>query len=192
MRAERSMFIYLMISLEIKNGSIAREAPAFCRLAWPTSRTIEITFHHDVMKWKHFPRYWPFVRGIRRSPVNSPHKGQWRGALMCPLICAWINVWANNRETGDLRRHRAHYDVTVMLDAKARHSIFQVWVVVKNLTTYQASVLPTREDRMTSRGVWKIPALWLRSTCRSANTHVRQCVWKYTIYIVVAYFITGM
>ena len=35
-----------------------------------------------VNKWKHFPRYWPFVRGIHRSPVNSPHKGQWRGALM--------------------------------------------------------------------------------------------------------------
>ena len=38
--------------------------------------------YDDVIKWKHFPRYWPFVRGIHRSPVNSPHKGQWRGALM--------------------------------------------------------------------------------------------------------------
>ena len=38
--------------------------------------------HDDVIKWKHFPRYWPFVRGIHRSPVNSPHKDQWRGALM--------------------------------------------------------------------------------------------------------------
>ena len=33
---------------------------------------------------------------------------------MSPLICAWINCWVNNRETGDLRRHRAHYDVTAM------------------------------------------------------------------------------
>ena len=47
-------------------------------------------------------------------PVNSPHKGQWRGALMFSMICAWINGWVNNREAGDLRRHRAHYDVTVM------------------------------------------------------------------------------
>ena len=39
-------------------------------------------YHDDVIKWKHFPRYWPFVRGIHRPPVNSPHKGQWRGALM--------------------------------------------------------------------------------------------------------------
>ena len=38
--------------------------------------------HDDVIKWKYFPCYWPFVRGIPRSPVNSPHKGQWRGALM--------------------------------------------------------------------------------------------------------------
>ena len=34
--------------------------------------------HDDVMKWKHFPRYWPFVQGIHRSPVNLPHTGQWR------------------------------------------------------------------------------------------------------------------
>ena len=39
-----------------------------------------------------------------RSPVNSPHKGQWRGAFMFSLICAWINRWVNNREAGDLRR----------------------------------------------------------------------------------------
>ena len=70
--------------------------------------------HDDVIKWKHFPRYWPFVRGIHRSPVNSPHKGQWRGALMFSLICTRINGWVNNGEAGDLRRHRAHYDVTVL------------------------------------------------------------------------------
>ena len=66
--------------------------------------------HDDVIKWKHFPRYWPFVRGIHWSPVNSPHKGQWRGALMFSLIYARINTG----ETGDLRRHHAHYDVIVM------------------------------------------------------------------------------
>ena len=71
-------------------------------------------FHDDVIKWKHFPCYWPFVRGIHRSPVNSPHKGQWRGAKMVSLICARINGWVNHREAGDKRRHRAHYDVTVM------------------------------------------------------------------------------
>ena len=69
----------------------------------------------DVNKWKHLPRYWPFVQGIHRPPVNSPHKGQWRRALMFSLICVSINAWVNNREAGDLRRYRAPYDVTVML-----------------------------------------------------------------------------
>ena len=59
--------------------------------------------HDDVIKWKHFPRYWPFVRGIHRSPVNIPHKGQWGGALMFSLICVWIKSWVSNREAGDLR-----------------------------------------------------------------------------------------
>ena len=48
--------------------------------------------HDNVIKCKHFPRYWPFVRGIHRYPVNSLHKGQWRGALMFSLICAWMDV----------------------------------------------------------------------------------------------------
>ena len=51
---------------------------------------------------------------LYRSPVNSPHKGQWRGALMFSLISVWINGWINNREAGDLRRYRVHSDVTVM------------------------------------------------------------------------------
>ena len=71
------------------------------------------SFHDDVTKWKHFPRYWPFVRGIHRWPVNSPPKGQWPENLMFTLICSWINGWVNNGEAGDLRRYCAHYDVTV-------------------------------------------------------------------------------
>ena len=71
-------------------------------------------FHDDVIKRKHFPRYWPFVRGIHRSPVNSLHKGHWRGALMFSMVWARINGWVNDREIGDLRRHYAHYDVTVI------------------------------------------------------------------------------
>ena len=78
----------------------------YCGRWWPGAS------HDDVIK--HFPRYWPFVGGIHRSPMNSPHMGQWRGALMFSLICVWINCWVNNREAGDLRRYRAHYDVTVI------------------------------------------------------------------------------
>ena len=52
---------------------------------------------NDVIKWKHFPRYWLFVRGIHWSLVDSLHKSKWRGALMVFFICAWINGWANTR-----------------------------------------------------------------------------------------------
>ena len=76
---------------------------------------LEPTPHDDVIKWKHFPCYRPFVRGIHRSLVNSPHKDQWRGTLMFSLICSQVNCWVNNREARDLRRHRAHYDVIVMI-----------------------------------------------------------------------------
>ena len=76
--------------------------------------------HDDVIKWKHFLCYW-----IHRSPVNSPHKGQWRGALRFTLISARIKGWVNNREAGDLRCHRARYDVIVMNYPlqNGRHSI---------------------------------------------------------------------
>ena len=53
-----------------------------------------------------------FTTGLR---VNSPHKVQWRGALMFSLICTWINAGVNDREAGDSRCYRSHYDVTVMI-----------------------------------------------------------------------------
>ena len=68
--------------------------------------------HDDVIKWKHFPRYWPFERGIHRW---IPHKGQWHGALMFSLICARTNGLVNNRDAGDLTHHHTHYDVTVTM-----------------------------------------------------------------------------
>ena len=89
----------------------------FATWAWQTwylGMLAFVAYHDDVIKWKHFLRYWPFVRGNHRSPVNSPHKGQWRVALMFTLICARINGWVNNRDVGDLRLYRAHYDVIVM------------------------------------------------------------------------------
>ena len=46
---------------------------------------------------------------------------------MFSLICAWTNDWANNRDAGDLRRHRAHYDVTVMNYRRHRYCIWHQW-----------------------------------------------------------------
>ena len=74
--------------------------------------------YYVVIWWRHqmetFQRYWPFVRGIHRSPVNYPHKGQRRGALIFSLICAWTDGWANNRDACDLRLYCVHYDVNFM------------------------------------------------------------------------------
>ena len=76
----------------------------------------------DVIKWKHFLRYWLYVRGIHRSLVNSSRKGQWRGALIFSLICVRKNGWVNNGEAGDLRRHQVHYDVILMYSWWAGHT----------------------------------------------------------------------
>ena len=74
----------------------------------------QVPLHDAVIEWKHFPRYWLFVRGIHWSPVNSTHKGHWRGPLMFSLTCVWIIDWVNNREAGEMKRHRAHYGVIVI------------------------------------------------------------------------------
>ena len=82
--------------------------------------------HDDVIKWKAFPCYWPFVRVIHLSPMDSPHKHRWRGTLMSSMICAWINSWLNKRKAGDTRRHRAHYDVIVLPWQEAA----SVWIII--------------------------------------------------------------
>ena len=96
------------------SAAIALITQAKCVLVSHTVTKKDFKYHDDVIKWKHFPHHWPFVRGIHWSPVNFPHKGQWRGALMFSLICAWMKDWVNNREAGNLRCHHAHYDITVM------------------------------------------------------------------------------
>ena len=92
-------------------------------ILWPI-----VSSHDDVILKKHFPCYWPFVRGIQRSPANSLHKGQWRGALTLSLIFDWINGWINNREAGDLIRHRADYDISVMMRPSCSIFIFALCI----------------------------------------------------------------
>ena len=91
--------------------------------------------HDDVIKWKHFPRYWPFVKGIHR----------W-GHRCISLIKAsdadlWCFLWPAPEQTAEqtietpvnLRRHRAHYDVTIMVSPKwslihgSRSSLIETW-----------------------------------------------------------------
>ena len=90
--------------------------------------------------------------GSSPVPVNSPHKGQWRWALMFFFISAWINGWANNREAGDLRRNRAHYDVIVMkTDVNHRmssiHILYQTVAQAFNAYSIVNSSLPGQNGR---------------------------------------------
>ena len=71
--------------------------------------------HADVIQWKHFPHCWLFVKGVHRSAVDYPHEGQWRGALMFYLMCAWTHGWTKSPVAGNFRRHGTHCDVTVMV-----------------------------------------------------------------------------
>ena len=64
-----------------------------------------------------------FSASLSLSAGNSPMAGEFpaqrpvtQWTLMFIMIWAWTNVWANNREAGDLRCHRAHYNIIVMID----------------------------------------------------------------------------
>ena len=73
--------------------------------------------HDDVIKWNIFRitgHLCEEFTGHRRFPCTKTSEAE----LWCFFICAWTYGWVNNREAGDLRRHRAHYDVIVMYSVK--------------------------------------------------------------------------
>ena len=106
-------FFYFIALVQQSDLGRGRGLPCFLKgvLGMSHSYTMFCRIHYDVIKW----RYWPFVRGIHQSPMDSHHKVQWRRALIFSLICAWTNGKANNPDACDFSRHRAHYDVTVMI-----------------------------------------------------------------------------
>ena len=67
-------------------------------------------YHDDVIKWKHFPSYWSFVNSAE-FPAQRPVTRNFD----ISLISGRINGWVNNGEAGDLRRHRTHFDVILMI-----------------------------------------------------------------------------
>ena len=126
-------------------------------ITWCVTRSFCI-IHDDIIKWKHFPRHWPFVRVIHR----------WRGALMFSLICPWTNGWANTRDAGDLRRHRPHYDLTVMFmrSAKSCPGVFHSQInYVWNLANIMVSNVPA--DSLDPLGAIK--------------KEYRLCLWNMTV-----------
>ena len=117
----------------------------------------------SVMKqntwWRHqmetFSALLAVCAGNSRWPVNSPHKGQWPGALMFSLICAWINGWVNSGEAGDLRRHCAHYNVTVMRKQTVRQSM-----VMSRLPEQPDDVMTLKRSPHNQFVLRRIPLEW--------------------------------
>ena len=94
--------------------------------------------YDDVIKWKHFPRYWPFARGIHRSP-NSPQRPVTRN--FDDFFDQRLNKRLRKQSWGwFLRRHRAHYDVTVMIYLKPK---FVAMTTLSSPATVQVSVVTT-------------------------------------------------
>ena len=95
--------------------------------------------------WRHqmetFSASLAICAGNSPVPVNSPHKGQWCGALMFSLICVWINGWVNNREAGNLRRYHAHYDITIMKTTSQASGFLQSCLVNHTLSTLRKAKL---------------------------------------------------
>ena len=108
-----------------KNHISRRPKKMICYITWYLKNTENHFEGLDYMAsvlyltwWRHqmetFSALLALCAGNSPIPVNSPHKGQWRGARMFSFIYAWINDWVNNREAGNLRRQHGHYDVILM------------------------------------------------------------------------------
>ena len=105
---------------------------------------------------------------IFRVTVNSPHKGQWRGGLMFSLICARINGWINNCEAGDLRRNRAHYDVSVMMITVSSLELVKAW---------QNAIISQNVWHHSEFGAQRIPYNWLIPSNSSVISLPQQTFW---------------
>ena len=133
----------------------------------PSAHLIKITW------WRHQMETYSAL--LARSPVNFPHKNQWLGALMFSLICARRNGWVNTSETGNLRRHRAYYDITVMT------SIFSVAICHKvHDTVISQKHFPTPVDsphKCLNCGSLIFLSLLLAWTSCWTNNHVTGDLW---------------
>ena len=125
----------------------------------------------DVIKWKLFPRYWAFVREIHRSPVNSPHKGQWRGALMFSLIYAWISGRVNNGEAGDLRCHNVHYDVIAMI------CVLTTWISFHFFSLFSFCLLTLNMQRPSYFGLTRSISWFLMPCLLASPGHQQPWYW---------------
>ena len=125
-------------------------SPQPSHIPWHLSNTCSDANHDDVIKWKYFPRYWPFVReftGHRWNPRTKASDAE----LGCFLWSApWINGWINNRKSGDLRRHRGHYDVNVMSEGINPNSA--KWKLSPAVNLTNVDLVTPSSDHYSTRG----------------------------------------
>ena len=116
----------------------------------------------------------PFCAGNSPVPVNSPHKGQWRGALMFSLICVWINGWVSNRDAGDFRRHRCHYDVIVMISQHSKDQKKTPFHLSSTITILDENThrIPDFKNRL-ANCPWKPGYTWLITQCKFTIAYPR-------------------
>ena len=97
------------------------------------------------------------------------------------LICAWINGWVNNREAGDLRRHRSQCDVTVMqhailIHANSSGNTVQTTVDSAKIKRIKGiNTLSHKKDIQIPKGTLFQWIAFPNQICRSVNLHN----WRY-------------
>ena len=149
-------------------GSVSSGDPAATLVTWLWVRMVNtacdglIHMHDDVIKWKHFLRGWPYVRGIYRSPVNSPPKGQWRGALMF-----FFDLRRNTRLNKQSRRwylirHRGHYYVIEMYVRLLRKCIHNKPIF-------------SEVDKSDSANYCRNPTYWIKPLCGWGDKRSEYC-----------------
>ena len=164
--------------------------------------------------WRHqietFSALLAFVRWIHRLPENSPPKGQWRGALMFSWICAWIHGWVNNRDAGDLRHHRVHYEVTVMshttdcfshlgratdcILTAPNHYVHKWWPIIKEFLWYYTYNTFTQDTSHKWVFADYAPTRFSNISFFTQRYQLLTCVFAYsspTRYLIFSYFPRG-
>ena len=175
-------FQQILNSIEFVNSIFSGTGARFTTVLWrcvigklPGQKVI---LKLSLQSSSRFLRYWPFVWGIHRSPVNSPHKGQRRWALILSLICAWTKGLINNRDAGDFRRHRAHYNVTVMI----RHAAKNIQMISKqNRIILNYNLYETAEKCSTSNNCQSLVLL----KAITADIQVKTTIMKYLVILKV-------
>ena len=125
------------------------------KLQWQWNRYPMVFEHDNVIKWKHFPRYWPFLRGIRRSPVTDEFPSQ-------RPVTRRLDVFL------DLRPNRlskqietpAIWDAIVLI---MRHCNMFIWQFLKDSQDTFTNIRQCHFNTATSVVWWIVP--WRYKKC---------------------------